>query len=127
MKSFKDYLEKWAPAIFMMALIFLSSSTKGSTIDETSFNTATSHIVGHFILFFFLCISFYKATKNIFYSILFSFIYSLFDEYHQKYTLGRSPSLFDIKVDIIGAVIAGLSLWKLKALLPKKLRNWLTS
>lgn len=127
MTSFRKNLESWAPALFMMALIFLSSSTKGSTIDETSFNTETYHIVGHLTLFFFLCISYYKATKNIIYSIILSLIYALFDEYHQKFTLGRSPSLFDIKVDIIGAAVAGICLWKLKVLLPEKLKSWLTS
>jgi VanZ family protein len=120
-KSFK----KWIPAIVMMLVIFVSSSTKGTTIDQSSFNTEAHHIVGHFILFFLLCISYYKATKNIVYAILLSFVYALFDEFHQKYIIGRSASLFDIKVDIIGATVAGSALWKLQAFLPEKLRNWL--
>ena len=127
MESYKKWLANWIPALIMMTVIFLSSSTKGTTINETAFNTETYHIIGHLVLFFFLCISFYKATKNVIYSILLSVFYALFDEFHQKYTLGRSPSFFDIKVDIIGAVMAGAFLWKLQHLLPKKLKNWLLS
>ena len=111
----------------MTLVIFISSSTKGAVIDQSSFNTETHHIVGHFILFFLLCVSYYKATKNIIYAILLSVLYSLFDEFHQKYIIGRSASLFDIKVDIIGATIAGVIIWKLQALLPEKLKNWLKS
>ena len=109
----------------MMLVIFISSSTKGTTIDQTAFNTETHHIIGHFVLFFLLCAAYYRATKSIIYSILLSFIYAFFDEFHQKYIIGRSASLFDIKVDIIGATVAGTALWKLQALLPEKLKSWL--
>jgi len=122
-----DWFDRWGPALFMMAVIFLSSSTKGSTINETAFNTERSHIFGHLVMFFFLCVSFYKGTKNVFKAILFSAFYAFFDEFHQKYTLGRSPSFFDVKIDIIGATAAGLCLWKLQHLLPKKLKSWLAS
>lgn len=110
-----------------MLVIFLSSSTTGTTINETPLNTESRHIVGHLVAFSLLTISFYKATKSLLKSILLSVVYAFLDEYHQKFTLGRSPSLFDIKVDIIGALVAGLFIWKLQAFLPKKLKNWLNS
>jgi len=111
----------------MMLVIFISSSTTGTTINETPLNTESRHIIGHLTAFLLLTVTFYKATKNPFKSVFLSAAYALLDEYHQKFTMGRSPSIFDIKVDIIGATIAGIFLWKLQAVLPKKLKNWLSS
>jgi VanZ family protein len=109
----------------MMLIIFLMSEISGVTIQKTVFDSETVHVNGHFMLFFLLCIAYYKAVKDIVTSILFTAIYAFTDEFHQMYTLLRSPSFFDIKVDIIGAILAGVFLWKLTFLLPKSLKNWL--
>ena len=39
-------------------------------------------------------------------------LYSVSDEFHQSFTPGRSPSIADVLIDAIGAVI-GLGLWAL--------------
>ena len=36
-------------------------------------------------------------------------------------------SIFDIIVDSLGALLAGILLWKLQHILPKKLSNWLNN
>ncbi len=110
-----------------MLIIFMISSMTGTTINEKGLDNELLQINGHFVLFFLLCLAFFKATKNIALSIFLSALYALFDEFHQIYTLLRSPSFFDIKVDTLGAVFAGLILWKLQHLLPKKLKSWLNN
>ena len=109
----------------MMAIIFAVSSVHGKVINEVGLGSETYHINGHFALFVLLCFAFYKATKNVERSILLTILYSFTDEFHQKFTPGRSSSLFDIYVDSAGALLAGLCLWKLQQYLPNKLKTWL--
>ena len=117
----------WLPAFFVMTVIFLLSSTPGSVIQEAGLGHEPLHIKGHFLLFFILCVAFYKASKNIIYSAVFSILYGVLDEFHQFFTFERSPSLFDIQIDAFGAIMAGIILWKLQHTLPKKLKSWLKS
>jgi VanZ family protein len=118
-------LTNWLPAIGIMGIIFALSSVKGVTINEIGLGKESYHINGHFVLFVGLCFAYYKATKNILLSVLFTIAYGISDEIHQKFTPGRSSSSFDIFVDSTGAVISGIVLWKLQPYLPKKLKNWL--
>lgn len=118
-------LKNWIPSIIMMLVIFLVSSISGATIQKTVLDNNTVQINSHFMLYFLLCIAYYKAVKDIPTAIIYTTIYAFTDEYHQMYTLLRSPSFFDIKVDVVGALIAGLLLWKLHFLLPKSFKNWL--
>ena len=117
-------IRKWYPAIIMMLVIFIVSSIPGKIINDSGLGKESYHINGHFLLFLILTLTYFKATKSIAKSILFSLIYAVFDELHQKFTPLRSVSAFDIYVDTIGTLIGGLILWK-KHLLPDSLKNWL--
>lgn len=108
-----------------MFIIFIFSSIPGAVLNDNGLGRNDLHISGHSIMFFLLCFSYYKATKDIGKSIIFSVLYGLFDELHQVYTPLRSASMFDLYTDTIGALIAGLILWKSHLILPKKLKNWL--
>ena len=88
-------------------------------------NTEPVQKIGHVIMFMILCISYFKATKNIPLSILLSFFYAVFDEYHQSFTAERSSSFSDVFVDVLGASVSGIFLWKVLPNLPKKLKNLL--
>ncbi len=120
--SLKKTYMNWLPAIGMMVIIFISSSTPGRVVDASPFASPLAQIRGHLVLFFLLCLSYYIATKNIFISILLTVFYGVADELHQIFTPWRSPSLFDVKVDTLAALLAGGVLW----ILPKRLKNWLT-
>jgi VanZ family protein len=108
-----------------MIIIFCLSSIPGKIISSSIVGNETSEISGHFLLFMFLCLAYYKATKNILLSIFMTIIYAVFDELHQVFTPLRSSSLFDVYVDSLGAIISGIILWKLLPILPKKLKNLL--
>lgn len=118
-------LENWVPALVVMAVIFVLSSTPGAIIKAAGFGKESYHIDGHFLLYFLLCFAYFKATNNIFYSIVLAVLYGITDELHQISTPGRSSSLFDVSTDAFGALLSGIILWKLNYLLPKKLKNWL--
>ncbi|RJR27035.1 VanZ family protein [candidate division WWE3 bacterium] len=108
-----------------MLIIFLASSIPGKLVNSVGLGKESYHINGHFFLFFVLCIAYYKATKSIIKSIIFTFLYGILDEIHQIFIPLRSASFFDIFVDTAGGLLAGGLLWKLQHLLPKKLKNWL--
>ena len=124
-KKSLEKLEKWLPAIIVMAIIFIASSTSGKVINAVGLGSEAYHINAHFVLFMLLCISYYKATKNVFYAITLTFIFALLDETHQLFTPFRSSSIFDILVDTAGAFISGGLIWRFQHILPKKLKNWL--
>ena len=105
---------KWVPSLIVMATIFFSSSTPGQTLQEVGLGNEWLHRTGHFLAFLFLCLSYFYATRNIVISMVLTVVYGFFDESHQIYTPLRSASWFDIKVDILGAVIGGLTLWILQ-------------
>ena len=124
-KAFPKSLTKWLYPAIVMVIIFVFSSIPGAVLNDNGLGRNDLHISGHSIMFFLLCFSYYKATKDIGKSIIFSVLYGLFDELHQLYTPLRSASMFDLYTDTIGALIAGLILWKSHLTLPKKLKNWL--
>jgi len=121
----KKQLLNWVPAFVVMTFIFILSATPGYTINDLGLGDESLHISGHSLMFFLLCFAYYKSTKDIFIAILLTAIFGVLDEFHQIFTPFRSSSLFDIATDITGAVVAGLILWKLQYILPKKLKNWL--
>ena len=108
-----------------MTFIFMLSSLPGDTVDSMGLGEERLHINGHFIVYFFLMVTFFKATGNILRAMIYSFLFAVTDEVHQKFVPGRSAGLFDVFVDTIGALLAALILWKYYHLLPVKLRNWL--
>lgn len=107
----------------MLLLIYVLSSIPGNVINKSVVGNEPSEISGHFILFIFLCIAFFKATKDIPLSIVMTIMYAVFDELHQLSTPGRSCSIFDVGVDTLAAIISGVFLWKILPILPKKLKN----
>lgn len=115
----------WIAPIFMMTVIFILSSTPGATINAVGLGKESYHIDGHFMMFVFLCLSYFKATKNILLSLFLTFSYGVLDEFHQQFTPGRSVSTFDVFVDTCGGLVVTLFVWKGLFLLPKKLRDWL--
>jgi len=103
-----------------MVIIFASSSTTGSVINGAGLGNEYLHEIGHFLMFMSLCLAYYRATGDIWVSIVFTMFFGVLDEIHQIAIPGRSSSLFDVRVDTLGAFVAGGFLWKLE-----KLKNWL--
>lgn len=120
-------LINWLPALVVMTLIFILSSQPAEVVNSTVARTELVQKVGHLILFMVLSLSYFKATKSIKISILLTLMYAIFDEFHQSFTPGRSSSFSDIFVDMIGASISGIFLWKILPNLPEKLKNLLLS
>ena len=73
----------------------------------------------HSFVFFVLVILFINAFNNsnirnykcYLFSIVLSFIYACFDEFHQLYVIGRTGQLMDIGIDMIGVLIGVLVIY----------------
>lgn len=108
-----------------MSVIFVLSSQPSDVVNSTVARTEPVQKIGHLVLFSLLCISYYKPTKKIYLSLILTFTYALIDETHQSFIHGRSPSIDDIFVDMIGASISSFMIWKKLPFLPEKLKNLL--
>jgi VanZ family protein len=116
---------RWLPAILICVFIFWLSAQTGPELKEAGLGSDEVHIVGHFWMFFFLSVALYRGTKKPWLAVLISFLYALSDEFHQRFTPGRSSALNDIVNDTLAATVAGLLIWKFYQKLPKILKNWL--
>ena len=119
------FIKRWLPAAGVMSLIFALSSVKGQTIDDAGLGDNTLHVIGHYAMYFLLCLSLYRGTKSIPSAVLFTILFGITDEYHQTYTLERSASVEDVLTDWAAALAAGVLLWKSYQDLPKILKDWL--
>ena len=82
----------------------------------------------HSFVFFILVILFINAFNNsnirsykcYLFSIVLSFIYACFDEFHQLYVTGRTGQLMDIGIDMIGVLFGVLVIYNYRLLVEEK-------
>ena len=82
----------------------------------------------HSFVFFILVILFINAFNNFnirsykcyLFSIVLSFIYACFDEFHQLYVTGRTGQLMDIGIDMIGVLFGVLVIYNYRLLVEEK-------
>lgn len=116
---------RWLPVFLWAAIIFSLSSLPQTKVSEfflTDFIVKkTAHITEYAILYFLL----YRATKKrLFLSLVLAILYAASDEFHQRFSPGRTPRLYDVfGFDLTGANIAGYILWKLSQTQKKKPKN----
>jgi VanZ family protein len=127
-KLIKYYLPVfvWAGVIFTFSTL---PTGPGQKIIWTDFIIKkTAHLTEYAIF----AILIYRAiintslrAKNIsgYTAIFLSMLYGATDEFHQSFTPGRTPKLYDIGFDTIGATLGILIIWKLLPKMPPKLKN----
>ena len=103
-----------------MAIIFSFSSIPGSAAKlDIPYIDKLFHFVEYFILGAMLARAFSRSIVNPVYryifiaSILIGSIYGATDEFHQRFTPGRSCDIFDLLSDIVGSGI-GAALYTYK-------------
>lgn len=80
--------------------------------------------LAHFSIYLvlgFLVLNCFKISKrNIIYSVLICFLYSISDEIHQMFIDGRSSEIFDVLIDTIGSSFGVFINYTLKRKISKK-------
>jgi VanZ family protein len=109
----------WLLVIAWAGLIFLISGQPKETFQRLGFTGQALSVGGHLIVYFVLMILLVlalrastKLSNKQAYLVAFLIvaIYGLSDEYHQSFVPGRTPTLMDWLVDLIGAGLALLVL-----------------
>ena len=114
----KDWIWRWGPAVAIMVIIFIASATPGSDLPKFGVWDFFAKKGGHMLGYALLASAFFhglnkggRIKKSQFIAaVCLATLYALTDEFHQRFTPGRSPSLRDVGIDTFGAAI-GLTLW----------------
>ena len=114
----KFFLKKWLPVILWMTLIFFLSAQPGLKSNLPFIwdfiLRKFVHIFEYFILYLLFFYALYspccvksnnKNIKALYLSALFSFIYAISDEYHQRFVFQRCGCKTDVFIDSIGILI----------------------
>lgn len=116
----KTWIQRWGLAVLIMMLIFVASSIPGDRLpefDQYDFDIKKAgHMLGYALLAMGLLrgLTYKNATtvRLLISAVLFSGIYAFTDEFHQRFTPGRSSSIVDVLIDTAGAAIgAGVWAW----------------
>jgi VanZ family protein len=116
----KSWMYRWGPPILLMVVIFLASATPGSDIPRFGFLDLFVKKGGHMCGYALLAIAIYHAlnnrrrsTKRLFLlAVCFVALYAASDEFHQRFTPGRTASIRDVGIDVTGALI-GITVMRL--------------
>ena len=109
---------QWLPVIFWMTLIFcFSNQANSGAITEAylgNFNVPLRKIA-HLSEYLILCLLSERAFRlsggswqrnSLIFAVVLSGFYALTDEWHQAFVPGRSATLSDVLVDLLGALFA---------------------
>jgi VanZ family protein len=113
------WIRQWGPAILVMTVIYAASSTPHSGLPDLGTWDFFAKKAGHMFGYALLACSYYHAlTRGGIFSrgrlalaLCLAFLYAITDEFHQRFIPGRSPSVYDVLVDTVGASL-GLGLWR---------------
>jgi hypothetical protein len=104
---------RWLPAVAMMGIIFLASSTPARDLPYFGAIDLLVKKGGHAIGYALLGLSYFYALPgrlSIPYrgvmALLMAVLFSLSDEFHQSFVEGRTSSLRDVLIDMGGASLA---------------------
>ena len=109
----------WTPVALWMAAIFAFSSIPGENIPKIPIPNINNlaHFVEFYILGFLLIRAFLNSglninfTKMLILAIIIASLYACSDEWHQHFVRNRTPDIFDLITDFIGANV-GVFLYK---------------
>ena len=115
-----QWIRRWWPAILMMVLIFVASATPGKELPGFGYWDVVVKKGGHMTGYALLALAFLHgltggksiSRRHAFQAVILAALYAVTDEFHQRFTPGRGPSIADVGIDTLGATI-GLLVWGL--------------
>ena len=109
----------WAPAIAVMAVIFVLSSQSGLRVSDDAAVDKPFRVTGHLLAFGTLAATFLFALswrrrprlRDALIAFGLTVAYGLLDEWHQSFVPDRTGRLDDVVTDAIGALIGLVVAW----------------
>lgn len=116
MKKVKRYIIAWLPVIIWCGIIFYFSNQSNLSAGLTPVTNFIIAKMAHIAEYFILTLLFYRALKmsrnsleilrRLYFAGVLSLLYSMSDEFHQRFVMGRTPTLKDIAIDSCGIILA---------------------
>ena len=104
---------RWLPALVLMAAIFFFSSLPASTLPYFGVWDVLvkkgGHMTGYAMLgtaYYFALPASLRTSYRFVLALLMALLFSLSDEFHQSFVQGRTSSLVDVGIDMLGTMIA---------------------
>jgi VanZ family protein len=104
-------ISRWGPALLVMVIIFLASSTPGK--DMPSFGLWDTlvkkggHMTGYFLLTLGMLRGLHRPLwKTSLIALGLVLLYAAGDEFHQSFVAGRNSTPVDVGIDMVGAFFA---------------------
>jgi VanZ family protein len=131
MEKAKKIISLWLPVILWSSVIFTFSSQPSLHAAKTYWLDFAIKKTAHMTEYAIYATLLYRALKESgikkrdagFFALLIAVLYAFTDEFHQRFTPGREPTIRDTLFDTIGASIAVYTIWNLLPKAPKKLRE----
>jgi VanZ family protein len=116
--AMKDWFWRWGPAVLVMILIFIASATPSSDLPAFGLWDVIVKKGGHMFGYALLAAAFIHGLNNranmrrsqFIFAMCLAIAYAASDEWHQRFTPGRTSSVLDVFIDSTGAFL-GLTLW----------------
>lgn len=112
----------WLPALLWMAIIFWLSSQSNLTNPAPGLDDKLLEVTGHLVEYGVLAVLLYYPLRQRDMTLRTAFavalvgavLYGISDEWHQSFVPNRTPSVFDLVVDTVGATLAltVVALWQ---------------
>jgi len=121
MAGFWKFLQRWAFAVVMMAVIFGFSSIPSAEMPRFDWADALFKKAGHVVVYSLLALAFWHGLgydrNKLWLAWVMAFGYAILDEFHQSFVPGRHAWWVDVAIDSIAAALA---LWVASRWLNKK-------
>jgi len=109
----KDWIGRWGPAVLVMIIIFIASATPSSDIPTLGSWDFLAKKGGHMIGYALLAAAYFHGLNNrknikrsqFILAICLAVAYAASDEWHQRFTPGRTASIRDVLIDATGAAL----------------------
>jgi VanZ family protein len=100
----------WAAVIFALSATPNLRFAEADTIDFVVRKPGHMAAFGILAVLLWRAISYSRGRGAVAVSLVLTVLYAASDEFHQSFTAGRHPSLVDVAIDSVGALIALLAL-----------------
>ncbi len=118
-RSVFSFLSRWGPALVLMAVIFAASATPGEDLPNAGDWDTLFKKGGHFLGYALLGAAYLRGLardrrpteRDVGWAVLLAALYAGSDEFHQRFTPGRTPALTDVGIDVAGAAAGAALRW----------------
>jgi len=110
----RNFVRYQLPAILVALAIFVLSSIPDLHIPSLhwKFKDKWAHLIAYTVLGFLTCRALYYQRKYyalqvhpLIWAFLLVTLYGISDEFHQAFVPGRTPDVFDVAADCVGAIL----------------------